>query len=55
MLTDLEQELLQGLLEAKVHLDYCGYGDEWERECAGDLPERLDILIVKAENEKNKQ
>lgn len=26
--------LYDALSEAKAHLDYCGYGDSWERECA---------------------
>jgi hypothetical protein len=45
-----EQELAEGLKEAVAHLDYCGYGDNWERECAtySKLPERLDALLQKA-------
>ncbi len=27
-------ELLEALKAASEHLDYCGYGDSWERECA---------------------
>ncbi len=24
------------------HLDYCGWGDSWERECSEDLRKRAD-------------
>jgi uncharacterized protein (DUF1684 family) len=34
----MEKELIQILLDAlksaRDHLEYCGYGDSWERECA---------------------
>jgi hypothetical protein len=32
------------LKEAYEHLEYCGYGDSWERECAKEakLQERLN-------------
>jgi hypothetical protein len=33
------------LSEAYDHLEYCGWGDSWERECAGDLPERIAKAI----------
>ena len=35
------------LIEAHGHLEYCGYGDRWERECAmgSKLPERLSAFI----------
>jgi len=26
--------LREALVAAKDHLEYCGYGDNWERECA---------------------
>lgn len=32
--TKLIQQLGEALQEASDHLDYCGYGDKWERECA---------------------
>lgn len=49
----LENRLAKGLKEAVAHLDYCGYGDNWERECANDdkLPERLDALLAEAVKE----
>jgi hypothetical protein len=30
------------LKEAYNHLDYCGWGDSWERECSEDLRKELD-------------
>lgn len=33
---------LIALVEALVaHLDYCGWGDGWERECSGELREAM--------------
>ena len=42
-------EILELLTEAEQHLEYCGYGDNWERECAdaSKLPERLSTVIAK--------
>lgn len=28
------KQTYEALLAASEHLDYCGYGDSWERECA---------------------
>ena len=45
-LSDLVK-LVAALREAAAHLEYCGYGDSWERECAFDrshgqnLPEQI--------------
>lgn len=42
------EELRLALQEALEHLDYCSWGDAWERECADEdglrkrLPELLD-------------
>lgn len=46
-MTDLEQAL-NLLKEATDHLEYCGYGDSWERECAvkDKLPERLNKFLI---------
>lgn len=35
-MTDAEKiaMLRDALEDAESHLDYCGYGDSWERECA---------------------
>ena len=30
------------LKEAYDHLDYCGWGDSWERECSEELRKELD-------------
>jgi hypothetical protein len=30
------------LKEAYEHLDYCNYGDNWERDCAEELRKKLD-------------
>ena len=44
-------ELLDALKDARDHLDYCGYGDSVERECAvaEKLEERIEAAIAKAE------
>jgi len=41
------QEMRELLQEAYDHLEYCGYGDSWERECAMEakLPKRLAALL----------
>ena len=46
-------DLLEALEAAQEHLDYCGYGDSWERECAKDskLEERIEAAIKKARGE----
>ncbi len=33
------------LIAAGEHLDYCGYGDSWERECSEHLPETIESAI----------
>ncbi len=35
-ITDIEKikSLKNALKAAQSHLEYCGYGDKWERECA---------------------
>lgn len=40
---DVINVLLTTLKDAQAHLEYCSYGDNWERECARDakLPERI--------------
>ena len=42
---DMADRLAEVLREASEHLDYCGYGDSWERECAGDLPTRIETIL----------
>lgn len=41
-------ELKALFLEAAEHLDYCGYGDKWERECADDtrLRDRVAAMVL---------
>ncbi len=46
--TDLERALYIALEEAKDHLEYCGYGDAWERSCALEGEDRLDKKIENA-------
>lgn len=40
-------EVEGALKEAVDHLEYCGYGDSWERSCAFEarLPERLKAAL----------
>jgi hypothetical protein len=39
--------LAEALQEAAQHLDYCGYGDKWERECAYEakLPQKIEAAL----------
>lgn len=48
----LEQQLLEALVAASDHLDYTGYGDSWERECAqaSKLEEKIHAAIEAAKN-----
>lgn len=43
-------ELLKALQKAQAHLEYCGWGDSWERECANEdkLPAKIQTAIDKA-------
>lgn len=45
----MNPEDLEVIREMADHLDYCGYGDSWERECAvySKLPERVSALMEK--------
>lgn len=51
-----KEEIIAGLLDAlvaaKEHLDWAGWGDSYERECARDakLPERINDAIAKAKH-----
>ena len=45
-----EYKKLALLFQAAVsHLEFCGYGDEYERECARDekLPQRLEHMDIR--------
>lgn len=44
-------KLREALIAAKEHLEYTGYGDSWERECA--LSQGLAKQIDEALNEEN--
>lgn len=44
----LAKQLFEALLAASEHLDYCGYGDAWESECALTGPDPLDKKIEAA-------
>jgi hypothetical protein len=37
--------LLEALVEAQEHLEYCGYGDRWEREVARELHKKIQNAI----------
>jgi hypothetical protein len=42
------KKVLKALEDARNQLEYCGYGDSWERECAfhDKLPEKLEKAIA---------
>lgn len=42
------RELGEVLEAAKAHLEFCSYGDAWERECAraSKLPERIEDALA---------
>lgn len=46
VMTETERILYEALAAAKAHLDYCGYGDSWEAECARE--EKLEEQIQAA-------
>jgi hypothetical protein len=43
--------LVEALSDAQNHLDYCGWGDKWERECAieGKLPNKIASALLTAQ------
>ena len=47
----ITQKLLAVLKKAQTHLEYCGYGDTYEKECAmaEKLPEQIADVIKEAE------
>jgi hypothetical protein len=53
-MSELERILYEALEAASSHLDYCGYGDNWERECAEEakLEEKMSFAL-KAYKDKN--
>lgn len=42
--------LVAALEDARTHLEYCGYGDKWERECAEEygLAKKIDDALTHA-------
>ncbi len=50
--TTLETKLLGALRAAKEHLDYCGYGDDWERAARPELEQLIDAAVDAAEKKK---
>ena len=50
-LTSLEARLLDALIDAAAQLDYCGYGDKWERECAeaSGLQKKVEEAIAEGQ------
>ena len=40
------------LLEASAHLDYCGWGDSWERECSKNIRLQVHHSVDVYEKEK---
>lgn len=50
-MTALEKKLFRALTAAQQHLDYCGYGDKWERECAeaSGLEEQIKKALAATE------
>lgn len=48
----LFKELREVLELAGSHLEYCNYGDKWERECAFEdkLPQRIAEILEKTKN-----
>lgn len=48
------RELVEVLSEARTHLDWIGWGDSYERECAVEsgLPAKIDDLIAKHKGEQ---
>ena len=47
-------EMYEALDAAQAHLDFCGYGDEYERDCAREkgLPDQISIALTKARGEE---
>lgn len=46
------QEIIDCLEMAYEHLEYCGWGDNWERECAihNKMPEQIEKSIQIGQN-----
>ena len=48
----MEKELFDALEMAVEHLDYCGWGDRWERGCAMEKGGIHDKIMVTYEKYK---
>lgn len=44
-LEERNAKLTDALEEAKAHLEFCGYGDSYERESAADLPRLIEDAL----------
>lgn len=44
------EELVKGLEQALEHLDFCGWGDNYERECSVGLQKELPALLERAKS-----
>ena len=42
---NLIKQLGETLQKASDHLDYCGYGDSWERECSQTLEKDINKVL----------
>jgi acyl-CoA reductase-like NAD-dependent aldehyde dehydrogenase len=42
------KQLTKALQAASDHLDYCGYGDKWEREVSEKLPKQIERALKAA-------
>ena len=40
--------LLDALIDAAGHLEYCGYGDSWERQAMKELRPKIDAALKAA-------
>ena len=47
---DIIKKLVEALDAAETHLDYCGYGDSWERDVAAiqKLPDQIAEALAQA-------
>ena len=46
------EEIKELLNDTITHLEYCGYGDNWERQHAEKLMKRVDDYIEYCKEEK---
>ena len=50
---ELIRKLYEALEAAQRHLNYCGYGDSWERECAQEsgLEQQIEDALASVPDE----